>query len=648
MASRASPDARGCDAISAFDIRSGEAVFKGLTSISPLRLAAAEDFSVVVAGTHRDYGSGYDGQTDGQLNVVRPTSDGPWESMPWVGGASYAPFGGVAVLSDGDSVLVSTARRPPALWPAAAPFGIEAYRLSEIRRKGFVSGPPGLDPPEFYEAWWLGPRHGRLETRGLPAQFLKAPHSDNIHVITESPDWIIMTIDPVRLVEVAPPIRLERLTGEPRYVGASASWIRGSLSADGRYLVTGRGRFDTRLNVADLEERRSWTVDIGLWSTGTALNRGWINTGLLAVSNAVTFDHGNDEPEADPPFVGIYEWEPPDRFMLVGRVPAVPPFYASALAWSTSGRELISADSAKPRDVGLYGSYSHEFSVYTIADDGATADLVHRLDPCSHPRYSLPLDILTANGLVGPSPTPSPTDPPPITPTSTTAPTTALPTPGPTVVTPSPSPSPAPRRVYLPITTASHCMWTTNADIALVLDTSSSMRDLAEPGRRKLDAAVTAAIQFLEHLSPSDQAAIVTFDASATLVSELTSDIVALARALRSVETAEFTRIDLGIHLAATELLSERGREANRPAMILLSDGRSNPVPAEAAEAEATRAKADGITVFTVGFGSPDDIDLEALRRMASAPDHAYHAPAADDLATIYATIGDRILCPAP
>ncbi len=619
---RSEPYAPGCDAISAFDIRSGEALFKGLTSVSPNRLAAAQDFSVVVAGPSGSWGPEW-----GHLYVVRPTFDGPWELMPWVGGTSFAPAGAVAVLPDGDTVLVSTARKPPGigLGMPVAPFGIEAYRLSEIRGSGYVEV-----PPERYEAWRLGRRHGRMELPGLPAQILKAPDSDLMHVITESADWIISTFDPDRLEEVAPQIRLERLSESiPSAPYQTTGWISGSLSDDGRYLVTGRGLLDNRLNIADLEERRAWTVDIGQESNGTAFNRGWINKGLLAIGHQG--------------FVGIYRWEPPDTFTEVGRVPARPPWSMiprGTIAWSTSGRELIAAEFANPRDDGLY-----DFSVFTISDGGASASLLHHLEPCSSPYGNSPLDILTANGLVTPTATstPSPTTDPTATPTLTASPTATSPTPSPTEVTPSPTA--APRRIYLPIATSGHCLRTVTADIVLVLDTSSSMLDLVAPGRRKIDAAVAAATRFLEQLSPGDQAAIVSFNASASVVGELTSDVPALVRALSGLETAEFTRIDLGIRAARDELLSERRRAANRPVMIVLSDGRSNPVPVEMAEAEASLAKSAGITLFTIGFGAPEDLDRDALGRMASRPEHYYDAPSADDLAEIYAAIGDLIPC---
>jgi Mg-chelatase subunit ChlD len=111
-----------------------------------------------------------------------------------------------------------------------------------------------------------------------------------------------------------------------------------------------------------------------------------------------------------------------------------------------------------------------------------------------------------------------------------------------------------------------------------------------------------------------------------------------------SVPTAQYTRIDRGIAVAREELGSVRHRRANTPVMIVLTDGRANPVPVSVAEAEAQAAKDAGIVLFTVGLGA--DLDTEALRRMASRPAYFYVAPDAEALAGIYRGIAVAIPCP--
>ena len=79
--------------------------------------------------------------------------------------------------------------------------------------------------------------------------------------------------------------------------------------------------------------------------------------------------------------------------------------------------------------------------------------------------------------------------------------------------------------------------------------------------------------------------------------------------------------------------------------LVLLTDGRSNPEPAEVAVQRAAAAKADGVTIFTIGLGN--ELDFDALSRIASRPEYFYNAPEAADLARIYSAIAVTVPCPA-
>ncbi len=124
----------------------------------------------------------------------------------------------------------------------------------------------------------------------------------------------------------------------------------------------------------------------------------------------------------------------------------------------------------------------------------------------------------------------------------------------------------------------------------------------------------------------------------------LTGDRPALTRALGQIETAQQTRIHLGIEKAHEELLSARHREGNALVMIVLTDGRANPDPAEWAVERADAAKVQDIVIFTIGIGP--ELDVDALERMASKPQYFYQAPDADELADIYPQIAVEIPCP--
>ena len=258
--------------------------------------------------------------------------------------------------------------------------------------------------------------------------------------------------------------------------------------------------------------------------------------------------------------------------------------------------------------------------------------------------------------MCGPTSTPPPT--PILSPTpsatATRRPTsTRTPTRTPSATpsrTPSTTPSPWPTRdsrvIYLPLITAERCdPKRQRIDVLLVIDASTSMRFATRAGRPKIDAAKEAARRFLDGLAlPEDQAGLVMFNAEATVLSRLTGDRAALMRAVDGIRLQEFTRIHRGVDLAQQLLLAAEHRGANLPAIVLLTDGRSNPDPSQLALDAASAAKASGIRLFTVGLGQ--DVEQDVLRAMASRPEDFYYAPDGEDLGAVYDAIAVAIPCP--
>jgi DNA-binding beta-propeller fold protein YncE/Mg-chelatase subunit ChlD len=238
--------------------------------------------------------------------------------------------------------------------------------------------------------------------------------------------------------------------------------------------------------------------------------------------------------------------------------------------------------------------------------------------------------------VLAPTATPTPTRIPSATPTATATLT-------PTV---EPTPTPEPQALYLPLLLHERCQpELRRTDVVLVLDASTSMLDASRSGRSKIDAARAAASLFLDQLDLArDQAAIISFNSEVTLLQSLTRDRAALDAALANIGLQSQTRIDLGIATAHAELVSARHDPAAFPAMIVLTDGRANPEPVDTAVARAGEAKAVGIAVFTIGLG--DDLEVDALRKMASRPEDFYLVPDGDDLAAIYQSIAAVIPCP--
>jgi Mg-chelatase subunit ChlD len=183
--------------------------------------------------------------------------------------------------------------------------------------------------------------------------------------------------------------------------------------------------------------------------------------------------------------------------------------------------------------------------------------------------------------------------------------------------------------------------------VVLAIDASTSMNERTPAGGTKIDAAVAAARAFLDELrfDRGDQAAIVTFNADATLPAPLTGDRAALEAALAGIRTAQLTCLACAVEVSAAELDGPRRIAGHTPTLILLTDGRSNPRPASEAVDRAETAKAQGVVVFAIGLGT--DLDEEALLAMAGRPEYFHRAPEAEDLADIYRRIAIGIPCPA-
>jgi streptogramin lyase len=236
-----------------------------------------------------------------------------------------------------------------------------------------------------------------------------------------------------------------------------------------------------------------------------------------------------------------------------------------------------------------------------------------------------------------PEASPSPTNTPTPTPTPTGTPTP----------TPSPTPGPTPGPVYLPLLLREDCPKVVeHADVALILDASTSMLDATVTGQSKLDAARNAIRDFLGIIAmPGDRAALVSYNDRAYLLQPMTGDPSAVSRALDRATVALHTRTDLALHMAADELGRSRGeRPENKSVIILLTDGLPNPVGPDEVLRVADAVKASGITIYTIGLGK--DVNADLLRAVASWPNAYYPSPGGDDLAELYRRIARVIYCP--
>ena len=279
-----------------------------------------------------------------------------------------------------------------------------------------------------------------------------------------------------------------------------------------------------------------------------------------------------------------------------------------------------------------------EFRDYRYDDQSGTLQEEHQYELCADGNYNYMGGILTRNRYVppptvGPSLTPSATSPTPgAEDTATSVPLT------PTATTTAISTA-SPGRAFLPVVLNERCVpEEEHADIVLVMDASTSMLDLAGGGNTKMVLALEAAHRLVDTLSRGDQAAVISFNDTVTVQQELTGDPAAVAQALANIQNSPHTRIDLGIQAARLELESSRHVQGNNVVMVVLTDGKANPVPVDVAVGEAELAKSRGITVFTVGLGEAADLDWWLSGRWPAEP-LLLRDPKRQDLAGIYEEI---------
>jgi uncharacterized protein YegL len=195
-----------------------------------------------------------------------------------------------------------------------------------------------------------------------------------------------------------------------------------------------------------------------------------------------------------------------------------------------------------------------------------------------------------------------------------------------------------PKPVFLPLVQRHKC-WPTDrhADVALVLDTSSSMTG------DKLAAAKSASRAFVEVLRlPDDQAAIIGFNKTAITAVQLTGDRARLLRAIDGLSITPGTVIDAGLKAATAELTSPRVRPGHGRVLVLMTDGQNN-AGRDPVLAAARAASGAGITIYTVAFGT--DADRTLMRQVAGVSSRAYLALGAEDLRRIYSQIAGQIGC---
>jgi Ca-activated chloride channel family protein len=184
--------------------------------------------------------------------------------------------------------------------------------------------------------------------------------------------------------------------------------------------------------------------------------------------------------------------------------------------------------------------------------------------------------------------------------------------------------------------------------LVLLLDTSASMQG-------NLGIAQEAAIGFARELGPEDQAAVIEFDSTVSVLQSFTNDRTAIERAIRHTEANGSTALYNAVYIALKEL-NKTAREVRgqprRRALVLLSDGDDTSSLIAFDEVLDLAARAD-TAIYTIGLGLDASSSTRGsasgrtspaahflLRRLAEQTGGRVFFPShAKDLSGVYAAI---------
>lgn len=201
------------------------------------------------------------------------------------------------------------------------------------------------------------------------------------------------------------------------------------------------------------------------------------------------------------------------------------------------------------------------------------------------------------------------------------------------------------------------------AIVMLVIDVSESMgSDDVAPNR--LEAAKLAGSQFADQLTPGINLGLVAYAGTATLLVPPTIKRSVVKAAIDKLQIAERTATGEGIFTALQAIAvtdSVIGGDGPPPARIVLESDGKETVPADpdqprGAYMAARAAKAQGVAISTISFGTPGGyvdldgqrvavpVDDETLTKISSlSGGEVFHADSLAELRSVYATLQQQI-----
>lgn len=171
--------------------------------------------------------------------------------------------------------------------------------------------------------------------------------------------------------------------------------------------------------------------------------------------------------------------------------------------------------------------------------------------------------------------------------------------------------------------------------VVLVVDRSKSMEEEDRIGGLKRAVAT-----FLKGLPKGSRVAVVAFGSEVARICPFTEDFARVQQAVDRLTPAGATRY----YDAVAESLELLNAESGRRAVLALTDGEDTFSQNASLDTVVASARKVGLPIHTLGLGSEDEIETEALRQLAvGTRGQFYLATQADQLRSIYEQLAERL-----
>lgn len=171
--------------------------------------------------------------------------------------------------------------------------------------------------------------------------------------------------------------------------------------------------------------------------------------------------------------------------------------------------------------------------------------------------------------------------------------------------------------------------------VVLVVDRSLSMEE-----DDRIGALKRAVASFVPGLPRGSRVAVVAFGSDVKTICPFTGDPERVQQAVDSLMPDGATRY----YDAVAEALEMLSREPGRRAVLALTDGEDTFSQSATLDSVIVAARRLGLPVHTLGLGTEDEIESDALRRLAVATRGQYYpARQADQLRSIYEQLARRL-----